>query len=69
MDADAIQNVYIRIARDSQFRMDHIEVAKLAGAVLALHPFEVYCTFPYMDVMKDVAEGNHPVLIENGGSK
>lgn len=55
-----IQEVYIRAARDSGFRMDSIEVAKFVATLMNKSPFEVYLAFPCMETMGRVANGTHP---------
>lgn len=55
------QQLFIRICRDSGWRLSAVEAAKLAGSVLNIHPFEVYAAFGDMQIMDKVASGEHPV--------
>jgi hypothetical protein len=57
-----IQDLYIRIAKDSNFQIDAIKVAQLTAGVLKIHPLEVAWAFPYLSVMHEVAAGDHPAV-------
>ena len=60
-DREYIQQIFIRIARDSKFKMDAIEVAKMTANLAKVHPIEVMGAFGF-DNMNAVANGTHPVV-------
>lgn len=68
-DCKFIQEAFIRIARDSGFTMDGVEVAIFTGQLLNCSPFTVYAAFSNMDTMNAVANGSHPAVkkVENSG--
>jgi hypothetical protein len=57
-----IQDLYIRICRDSLFKMDFVAAAQIAGKVGDFHPMEVLMALPSMDVMMEIARGEHPCV-------
>lgn len=60
IDKQKIRDVYIRVCRDSGFSMDSIKAATLTGVVVGCHPLEVWLAMPSLDVMDQIAAGNHP---------
>jgi hypothetical protein len=56
-----IQDVFIRIARDSGFSLSGTDVAIFAGQLLNCSPFTVYAAFGSFDTMNTVADGTHPI--------
>jgi len=60
MTREEIQNIYIRICRDSGWRLSHTSAAILSAKVIGLHPLEIWCQFSDMDVMERIAKGEHP---------
>ncbi len=58
---EEIQNLYIRTCRDSGWRLDYIEAAKLVGRVINMHPFSVYAQFADLKQMERIALGDHVV--------
>jgi hypothetical protein len=62
VEKSLIHDLYIRIAKDSNFQIDAIEVAKLTANILKIHPLEVAWAFPYIYVMREVAAGTHPAV-------
>ena len=65
MDRKYIQDVFIRICRDSGFTIDYIDAAKLTGKVLKIPPFEVWEAMYIGDLqrMERIAKGEHPVCV------
>lgn len=61
LDREYIQQIFIRIAKDSKFKMDAIEVAKMTASLAKVHPLEVMGSFSF-DNMIAVANGTHPVV-------
>lgn len=60
MARDTIQQLFIRLCRDSGFRLDGVRAARLTAAVLGIHPLDVWLAMPCLDVMNDIAAGKHP---------
>ena len=60
VERKTIQDLYIRICKDSKFNMGAIEVAIFAANVLNISPFEVYSAFSDLRTMNEVASGEHP---------
>lgn len=57
-----LQDLFIRICRDSRFSVDPITAAKLTASVAGQHPLEVWMAFPHYDDMESIAAGRHAVL-------
>lgn len=55
-----LQAVFIRVCRDSGFRLDYARAAQLAAKVLGAHPMDIWIALPSLDVMQQIAEGSHP---------
>lgn len=60
-DREHIQQIFIRIARDSKFEIDAFEVAKMTASLAEVHPLEVMGSFGF-DNMIAVANGTHPIV-------
>ena len=60
MTRTEIQNLYIRVCRDSGWQMDYIEAAKLAARVGGFHPMDVWIAMPSLSTMREIAHGDHP---------
>lgn len=54
-----IQECYIRICRDSGFKLSATAAAALAAAAVKISAFEVLVAVGF-DNMSDIAAGNHP---------
>ncbi len=54
------QDVYIRVCKDSGYKLDSIQAATLAGKVLGCHPLEIWTAMDF-DLMERIANGTHPV--------
>lgn len=57
---EKLQQVYIRIARDSGFALPFDSVAYLASRVLDCSPLEFWLSMD-LKTMQMIADGNHPV--------
>tara|TARA_R110000851_G_scaffold9877_3_gene36344 strand:- start:317 stop:514 length:198 start_codon:yes stop_codon:yes gene_type:complete len=57
-----IRDLFIRIARDGNYKIDATQVAHLVAGILKIHPLEVGAAFPYIHVMNQVAAGTHPAV-------
>lgn len=55
-----IQDLYIRVCRDSGFMMDFTRAAAFAGKVGGFHPMDVWTAMPDLDTMRKIAAGDHP---------
>lgn len=60
MDRALIQNTFIRVARDSRFRMDPYEVSHFVARLLNISALEVAFAFSDLQLMESVARGDHP---------
>lgn len=59
MTRKQIQDIYIRVCRDSQFTLDAQRAAILVGMMLNKSPLEVWLNMD-INVMERVASGEHP---------
>lgn len=57
-----LQDLFIRICRDSAFSLDPITAAKLTASVAGQHPLVVWMAFPHYNDMERIATGEHAVL-------
>lgn len=55
-----IQDMYVRVCRDSGFQLSWEQATKLTAKVGGWHPLDVWMAMPSMDVMEEIAEGKHP---------
>lgn len=60
-DREHIQQIFIRVARDSGFKMDAFEVAKMTASLAKAQPLEVMGAFGFANMIS-VANGTHPVV-------
>lgn len=60
MNRADIQKVYIRVCRDSGFKMDGVQAATLAAKVIGCSPLEIWLAMPSLNVMDQIAKGDHP---------
>lgn len=60
-DRKMIQDLFIRISKDSGWSLDYTRVAKLAAQILGIHPLEVANAFADLGLMERIAQGEHPV--------
>ena len=59
-DRKLVQDIYIRICRDSGFQLGYVEAAKLAANVGGFHPLDVADALGIAN-MHEIATGRHPV--------
>lgn len=59
-----IQDVYIRVCRDSGFRESFTRAAKITATLLGIHPLQVWVAFGRLETMEEVAAGTHPAVRE-----
>ena len=55
-----IQDVFIRLCRDSAFTLPADRAASLAGVMLKCHPLEIWLAMPSYSAMEEIAAGTHP---------
>lgn len=56
-----VQDVFIRVCRDSMWQIDAINAAKLTASVVGKHPLQVWSDVGSLDIMNQIAAGTHPV--------
>ena len=56
------QQMFIRVCRDSGFKLGAIRSAIFAAAILKCDPLEIWLAMPSLDVMDLIAAGAHPAL-------
>jgi len=64
-DRTTIQQLFIRICRDTKFKMSAIDAAYLAAKVLDCHPLEIWLAMPSFDTMEEIANGSHLICKNN----
>ena len=57
-----IQDVFIRVCRDSGFQLEATRAANLASDALGIHPLQVLTAMGSMEAMERVATGEHPAV-------
>lgn len=60
MTRQQIQAAYIRICRDSHFKMDWAQAAKFTADLFSISTFDIWVAFGDTKVMQQVAIGEHP---------
>lgn len=55
------QQVFIRICRDSLFKMDYVQAAHLSAQMLRSHPLLIWVALGLSN-MERIANGTHPCL-------
>lgn len=60
LDRKTIQDVYIRVCKDSGFGLDMFMAAKIAADTLNISSLEIGFAFG-MDTLEKIAKGEHPV--------
>ena len=56
------RQVFVRVCHDSGFRLSEIQAAQLTGRIVGAHPLQVWCAFPSLTVMAEIAAGTHPAV-------
>lgn len=54
-----IQDVFIRVCRDSGFKMEASAAAIFAAQLIQISPLEVWTAIGSMDTMRKIAQGTH----------
>lgn len=57
------QRVYIRVCRDSLFKLDYVQAAHLSAQILRSHPLLFWAALG-SDNMQRIANGTHPCLMK-----
>lgn len=57
-----VQMAYIRVCRDSGWRFDYIRAAHFTADLLKISALEVWTQFSSLDIMEQVAKGEHPIV-------
>ena len=60
MNREQIQQLFIRVCRDSGFSLDWIDAASIAARAANISPLEIWIAFGTMQMMGQVARGEHP---------
>lgn len=64
-ERETMQQVYIRVCRDSGFQLDMHRAAALAAKIVGKHPIDIWCSMPGLDVMAEIAAGTHPAAAQS----
>lgn len=59
-DRETIQKLFIRVCRDSGFKLSADRAAVLTADIAGCHALDVWIALPSLDVMSDIAAGTHP---------
>lgn len=62
MTRKEIQMAYIRVCRDSGWRMDYIRAAHFVAKLYGISPIEVWIEFGDLKAMESIAKGEHPAV-------
>lgn len=62
MNRKLVQDIYIRVCRDSLFSLPAVRAAALAAMILKTHPLAIWLAMPSYDVMEEIARGQHPAV-------
>ena len=55
-----VQKLFVRVCRDSRFKLGAAEAAHLAGSILGIGALGVWVNFASYDQMEAIAAGTHP---------
>jgi hypothetical protein len=55
-----ITNLYLQIAKDSGFQLNEYAITNIVAKALNIHPLQVWGSFAGLDVMRQIARGEHP---------
>lgn len=63
MTRHEIQRLYVRVCRDSGYRLPYDRAAALVSGMMGRHssPLEIWLQFPSVATMIEIAEGRHPI--------
>lgn len=59
-DRELLQELFVRVCRDSNFRLDHVRAAILTGQIANRAPLEVWIALGSTDLMERISTGKHP---------
>jgi hypothetical protein len=54
------QKFFIRVCRDSGFKLDAINAAGIAAQAIGCSPLQIWVAVGSLDTMDAIASGNHP---------
>lgn len=60
IDRKLVQQVFIRICRDSRFKIGVVRAASLTARTLGCHPLEIWLAMPDWNTMDLISVGMHP---------
>lgn len=60
-DRKLIQDLYIRVCKDSGWKLPSDRAAKLTADTLGISALDVALSMPYLSVMEEIATGRHSV--------
>lgn len=60
-ERNLVQGIFIRVCRDSGWKLDMYRAAALAAKMLGKHPMDIWIAMPDLKTMERVASGQHPV--------
>lgn len=58
-------DAFVRVCKDSGFRLGHLQAAQIAAGALRISALEVWIAVGTLDTMKQIAAGQHPVCKED----
>lgn len=65
-EREELRTLYIRVCKDSNFKMDFIKAAHFTAEVMSTKrptlAIDVWDCFGYLGVMEQIAKGNHPAV-------
>ncbi len=57
-----LRDLFVRVCRDSGFRLDTHRAANLVAQIAKAHPLDIWMAMPSLEVMDEVARGTHPAV-------
>lgn len=57
---ETLQQLFIRVCRDSGFTLEATRAASLAAKIANTHPLNVWMAMPDLSTMERIAAGAHP---------
>lgn len=60
MERKQIQDLFIRVCRDSGFQLSGTDAAVIAARSVGISPLEIWTAMPGIAVMDEIASGSHP---------
>lgn len=68
MDREQTQQLFIRVCRDSGFKLDAIDAAHIASRAAQISPLEFWTAVGSLAVMDAIASGKHPAALSQTGA-